>query len=164
MKRPQPNLSPTPIDHLLEILGLLGLLLLIGLPILYYQELPDSIPRHFGINGEPDRFSGKAALWTLPIVGVVLYLILFLLNKHPHRFNYPLPITEENAEHVYKKTSRMGRILNTILAWAFAYITWSTIQTALERQNGMGPWFAPVFTIGIIGITGYFWYQSLKKV
>jgi len=35
-------------DIILEILGVLGVSLLIILPILHYNDLPESIPRHFG--------------------------------------------------------------------------------------------------------------------
>ena len=38
------------IDNIIEVIGVLGLILLIILPIIYFNELPEKMPRHFGYN------------------------------------------------------------------------------------------------------------------
>lgn len=163
MDRPRLKIQLEPIDSLIEVIGIIGLILLIGLPIIYFSELPETIPRHFGFNGQPDGFSGKGIIWTLPIVGVVMYVGMFWLNKYPHIFNYPQQITEDNAERLYKMATRMMRTLNALIACIFAYITHSTIQTALGNQNGLGTLFTPVFMVLIFGTVGYFLFKSVKK-
>lgn len=163
MTRPRINIKLEPIDKMIELIGLIGLITLIGLPIIYFNEFPDTMPIHFGANGEPDAWSGKGMIWTLPIIGVVLYLAMFGLNKFPHIFNYPQKITKDDAGKSYKIATRMIRTLNTLIACVFAYITYSTIQTALGNQNGLGILFTPIFLILIFGITGYFSYKLMKK-
>ncbi len=163
MGRPRIRIKKTQVDYAIEIVGILGLILLISLPLFYFDKLPETIPRHFGANGEPDGFSGRGIIWTLPIIGIIMYIGLFWLNKYPHIFNYPQQVTRENAERLYAIGTRMIRTLNAIITCVFAYITYSTIQTALENQNGLGTWFLPVFMILIFGITGYFFYKSMIK-
>ncbi len=163
MKRPKMKIEKTLIDIVTEIIGLIGVVLLIGLPLYYFNTLPETIPRHFGANGEPDGFSGKGIIWALPIIGVLMYVGLFWLNKYPHTFNYPQKVTEENAEGLYTMGTKMIRTLNTIITSVFAYITYSTIQTALGNQNGLGAWFTPVFMLLIFGVTGYFLFKSTSK-
>lgn len=163
MKRPKIKIEKTSIDIVTEIIGLIGVVLLIGLPLYYFNTLPETIPRHFGANGEPDGFSGKGIIWALPIIGVLMYVGLFWLNKYPHTFNYPQKVTEENVEGLYTMGTKMIRTLNTIIASVFAYITYSTIQTALGNQNGLGAWFTPVFMLLIFGVTGYFLFKSTSK-
>lgn len=163
MGRPRIQVKKTPVDIVIEIIGILGLILLISLPIYYFEQLPETIPKHFGANGEPDGFSGKGAIWTLPIIGVVLFVGLFWLKKYPHIFNYPQQVTEENAERLYTIGIKMITMISAIITCVFAYIMYSTIQTALGHKNGLGTWFSLVFATWIIGITAYFFYQSKSK-
>lgn len=87
MERPKIEIETKPIDRVVELIGILGLIILLGLPIYFFDKLPESIPRHFGANGEPDGYSGKGIIWTLPIIGLIMYAGMFYLNKHPHIFN-----------------------------------------------------------------------------
>lgn len=163
MERPKMKIELEPIDKIIEWLGVLGLVILIGLPLYYFDQLPSTIPRHFGADGEPDAFSGKGIIWTLPVIGFVMYAGLFLLNKNPHIFNYPQKITQENAKRLYTIGTRMIRTLNTLITWVFAYITYATVQVALGNQSGLGTWFLPLFMISTLGITAYFLYMLMKK-
>jgi uncharacterized membrane protein len=67
MERPKLKIELEPIDKWIQWIGILGLVILTGLPIYFFDQLPETIPRHFGANGEPDAFSGKGIIWTLPI-------------------------------------------------------------------------------------------------
>jgi len=150
-------------DKIIEWLGVLGLIVLIGLPLYYFDQLPETIPRHFGADGEPDAFSGKGIIWTLPVIGFVMYAGLFWLNKNPHIFNYPQKITQENAKRLYTIGTRMIRTLNALITWVFAYITYATVQVAFGNQSGLGTWFLPVFLILTLGTTAYFLFRLMKR-
>ena len=163
MERPRIKIEKNLVDIATEIIGFLGLILLIGLPLYYFDKLPETIPSHFGTTGQPDGFIGKEIIWKLPIIGIVIYVGLFWLNKYPHIFNYPQQVSKENAERLYTILTRMIRTLNTIISCVLAYITYSTIQIALGSQNGLGVWFTLVFIILIFGTTGYFLYKSMSK-
>jgi len=39
---------------------------------------------------------------TLPFIGILMFISSILLRKIPHLFNYPVKITEQNAESNYK--------------------------------------------------------------
>jgi uncharacterized membrane protein len=61
----------------------------ICLPVLYtlsiYASLPDSIPIHFNIKGEADRWGGKDSIWLttliFPFISVIVYLLLTNISK-----------------------------------------------------------------------------------
>jgi uncharacterized membrane protein len=55
-----------------------------------WRSAPDSLPVHWGISGQPDRWGGKAeGLLLLPAVALGAYLILtFLPRVDPGRANY----------------------------------------------------------------------------
>lgn len=162
MERPRIKIEKTTVDIVIEIIGVLGLLLLIGMPFYFFDKLPAIIPSHFGSNGEADGFSTKGIIWTLPIIGLVMYVGMLWLNKYPHIFNYPQKLTQENAKRLYTIATRMIRTMNVFTTWVFTYLTHSTIQTALGYQNGLGDWFTPVFMMTIFGIIGYYLYKSLR--
>ncbi|MEQ8237833.1 MAG: hypothetical protein RIA69_01405 [Cyclobacteriaceae bacterium] len=77
------------------------MILMIGFPIYYFNELSDIIPRHFNAASESVGFSQKNIIWTLPAMGLVMYIGVFFFNKYPHIFNYPNEMTNENAERQY---------------------------------------------------------------
>ena len=164
MSRPKISLAKEPLDRYIEMIGMIGLLMLFGLPIYYYSDLPETIPTHFNAEGIPDGFSGKNMIWFLPLLGGILYAGLFYLNKLPHLFNYPKNITEENAPHYYKIATRMTRVLSSFLTCSFAYMTLSTIQTALEQKNGLGPYFVYIFLGFMFSVVVYFSLQLRKSV
>ncbi|MCB0705389.1 MAG: DUF1648 domain-containing protein [Saprospiraceae bacterium] len=163
MQRPGIKIQPEPIDRIIEVIGLIGLILLIGIPLLFFSEIPDTIPRHFGVDGTPDRFANKSQIWVLPIIGLVLYVGLLWTSKYPHLFNFPQKITEQNANKQYKQAVRGMRLIKVVLVWVLAYITYSTIQTAQGNQNGLGNYLIPVLIITVVGMLGYSLLQSTKK-
>ena len=163
MKRPKITIAWDPWDWAMEITGALFVVLMIGLPSFYFNELPEMIPRHFNASGEPDAFSGKGVIWTMPIVGLVMYWGMFILNRYPHVLNYPTKITEENAERQYRNATKLVRALNLIIAAGFFYIVFATIETALERQSGLGGFFMPVFLVAIFGLLGVYLFRALRS-
>lgn len=137
-------------DKLLEIIGISGIIVLIALPATFYNSLPDEIPTHFGFTGKPDDFGGKAAIWMLPTIGVVMYAGLAFLNYFLVRKNIALKINPGAGEKQKQSAFRLLQFLKAILAISFAYIEFGTIQTALGRADGLGVWFLPVFIILLI--------------
>ena len=58
--------------------------------IITFPSAPDTIPIHWGINGEPNGFGGKfEGLFLLPLMTAGIYLLLLFLPKiDPKRANY----------------------------------------------------------------------------
>jgi hypothetical protein len=79
-----------------------------------------------------------------------------------HRFNYLVPITEENYERQYKNALLMMRSLKTVIVLLFLYITWISIETALGNSSGLSAWFLPVFLIVVGGTISFFIFRSFK--
>lgn len=150
-------------DRVLEVLGWIGAGLLIFLPIYYYADLPEIIPQHFDVNGNPDGFGSKGILWFLPIIGVVTYVGLAIINKYPHTFNYLHKITAENAERSYTNATKMIRVLNTSIVCFFTLITYFTIQIALGNATQIPPYYLYGFLCLILGIVGYYVIKSTKE-
>ncbi|MCB0495276.1 MAG: DUF1648 domain-containing protein [Cyclobacteriaceae bacterium] len=158
MYRPKLDIKLEFIDLLIEIIGAIALIIMIALLIMNYGDLPETIPIHFNASGEVNGWSHKSAIWTLPTIGAIVYVVLFALNKSPHTFNYLVKITEENAYRQYQLASRMIRILNASIAALFAYISYNLIELAFGNKGGSLNllWISLGFTVCILGAYLYF--------
>lgn len=152
MDRPVVVIEKQPVDQAMEVSALLIWLGITAYTLFMFSSLPDSIPQHFGADGLPDRYGSKWSLLMLPVVGLVLGGGLYLLNRIPHKFNYLVEITAENAPRQYRQAQRLIRFLNTTIQVLFAYITWSTVQIGTGSATALGGWFLPTFLIGMHGI------------
>ena len=148
-ERPKLKIQLSPMDQVFELLGWGVLLALWVWTGTSYSNLPDTIPTHFNAAGEADGFGRKASIVSLPVVASLLYIGLTLLNRVPHSFNFPTPVTQENAQRQYTNATRMIRYLKLILVLVFGGISFQTIQQANGETDGLGVWFLPV-TLGLI--------------
>ena len=153
--RPRIRPEKEPLDMILEVAGLLGVVVMIVITAINYKGLPDQVPTHFNASGIPNDFSGKAMIWLLPGIATILYAGLLQLNRFPFIFNFPVNITEENAERLYRHACRSMRVLNLLLVIMFLYLTWQSIAVAKGQSPGLGIWFVPVNTIAILIFTIY---------
>lgn len=163
MDRPRIKIELDISDWIIEIIGLAFLVLMIGFPFYYYNQLPETFPLHFNASGEPDGFSQKNMLWTLPAIGLVLYIGMSILNRYPHLFNYPKEITEENAPRQYRIATKLIRSLNMLIAVSLFYLVLGIIQTSMYKQDGLGAYFAPIFLATILVTIGIYMYQAIMK-
>lgn len=70
--------------------------LIIIAPLIYilamWGRIPQTVPMHFGIDGEPDGWGAKETLFILPGVNIFIYLLLFYLPAFdPKRKDKPFP-------------------------------------------------------------------------
>lgn len=162
-KRPILTIRLKAIDWFLEALTALFVLLLIGLPIYFYGDMPDQVPSHFNAAGEPDAFGSKKSIWGLPFVGLIMAVGLTMLNKIPHLYNYPVPIDKKNARQQYTNATRLIRAVKTVIVGTFAYIVHVSIQTALGHSKGLGNGFLIIFGLILFGVIIFYMYRAGRR-
>jgi uncharacterized membrane protein len=141
LQRPVLQLEKTPLDNLLDWLAVglaLACWLLVGY---YYGQLPEEIPAHFNASGQPDRYDGKGILIFLPVLTTVLVAVLHFVKRIPHKFNYLVNITEENAPFEYRKAVMMMRVLSVLTAMLMLFLVYKIIQGGLGADFSLGPVF-----------------------
>ncbi len=150
-KRPRIPIKLEFIDYLFEVAGAIGLACLIIIPIYFYNDLPDQIPKHFNIHGEVDAYGSSEGIWTLLLIGIIIYVGLTIINKYPHIFNYPTKVTAENAKRLYLLGTRTIRLLKALFLFLFVFLEYMTIQIALSNVTGLGE-YSLLISLGFIGI------------
>lgn len=166
-KRPVLKLPITGWEIGLEVLSVLGVLFVFLLVYQSWGILPDRIPTHFGFTGQPDAWGNKENLFFLPIMTLAMYLLLTIVSRFPHTFNYtfnyPVKITEENAETQYIMARHLIAVVKVETIWLFAYIQWITIEVALGKATGLSNLFLPIFMVVLLGTIVVYFYKARKK-
>lgn len=148
--RPLVPLDPTPIDGLLLLGTLAGVAVSVVVLIVAWPQLPERIPTHFGVSGQPNAYGGKGILILLAALAAAVGLGFWVLSRFPQVFNYPRRITDANAPRQYRLAQRLLRVLAFGISWLLAYVEWQTIQVGLGRAAGLDGWFLVVFLGAII--------------
>jgi uncharacterized membrane protein len=133
-------------SEVIAIAGAIAGILFTFIPLaLWWPSIPDIIPTHFGLNGQPDAYGSKATLFIFPAVSLAVTILLQTLCRFPWVFNYPVRITQQNATRQYTAGRTLLRWVNAIV-WLFAGIQWEALQIA----RGAAHTFSPAFTAALI--------------
>jgi hypothetical protein len=124
--------------------------------------LPENIPLHFNLTGEADGFGSKQSILIIPIATLVMYLALTILERFPHKFNYMLEITAENAERQYRNMHYMMKILKVYIVFLFLYVTNMIAQIGSGSLRSMSNWILPVILVGLLSIVIIFIYRGYR--
>jgi uncharacterized membrane protein len=162
MTKPRIKISLNKIDWMLETTGALALIALILVTIYGYRVLPENIPLHFNLTGEADGFGSKQSILIIPIATLVMYLALTILERFPHKFNYMLEITAENAERQYRNMHYMMKILKVYIVFLFLYVTNMIVQIGSGNLRSLSNWILPVILVGLLSIVIIFIYRGFR--
>ena len=122
---PKIEVEPSPTDKKLMKVGW-GIVLLNAMVILlFYFDLPKTIPTHFNWQGEVDGYGHKFSLWLIPFFSALMYmgLSLMITKMKPYQINYPVKVTEKNAPKLYALAIRMVVVMNLCFVIAFLLTT-----------------------------------------
>lgn len=88
----------------ITVVAAVGIVAFVGIR---FPALPDQIPTHFGVTGQPDAWGPRATILFLPAIMIVLVGAMTWLSTRPDLFNYPVFVTERNAPAIYREGERM---------------------------------------------------------
>ena len=155
------SLKPT--DYAVEGLGW-GLLLLAFILAIYgYVVLPETVPTHFNFKGQPDAYGSKISLLYVPIISLILTAGMTWLNRYPEIFNYPVKITEENAEKQYKNAQTAIRWLKVAVNVIFLLVTWAIFVSANSSVSKQLAWLLPITVFLPLFIMIFFIRNAVKS-
>ena len=147
---------------ILELAAASGLLYGVWVLASHYAGLPERVPTHFGLAGEPDGYGSKSISWVVILIGALLYAGLTVMNRFPHTFNYLFAITEVNYERQYRMARRFVRILKAEMTWTFGWIERGIVGLPAGDSPGLGPVFLPAVLVVIFGSVGFYIWLALR--
>lgn len=126
---------------LAEIAAISLLIMLWGVSIWAYFNLPQSIPVHFNFKGNADRYGSKSNLFILAIIATIIYVGLTLLPRFLSRFNFPNTKTKENTADQIAMAANVFMYLKIIVLFIFLVLNLLTCFVSLKLAEGIGGWF-----------------------
>jgi hypothetical protein len=134
--RPRINVPLEPLDNIVDLISATVLTM-----IVVYTAI------NFNASGEPDGFGDKIYIWLLPAIGIITFVVLFVLNKFPHFHNYKFNITEDNALKNYRFMTRVFRFTTLFIAILFIFIQYMMIEQGKGNATGFSAWFTPLIIV-----------------
>lgn len=151
-KRPKLKIPLTWKDRTLILIATVPIVFVIIYLTISWNSIPEIIPTHFNFSGAPDSFGNKTSLFGVIGLSVGMHLLISLLTKVPGYYNYPVSVTEKNAEALYNIGRQLMLLLDLEISYMLSILTWENIQTAMGKMNGVGGGMA-IAIIGIILVT-----------
>ena len=147
--RPILKIALSTADKVEEALCIVILALLWAGVIVVFPTLPDSIPRHFNAAGTADGFGSKSNLFVLPLVASFEYLLITILQRYPHIYNYLNEVTPENAERMYTSAIKLMRHIKLVVLIILTAVVVLIYRSVVTNSFGIGTWFLPA-SIGLL--------------
>ena len=120
------------------------------------ERLPDRIPAHFDISGQPNAWGPPGFLWFLPAVGLGLYLLMTVLGSiRFRRYNLPVPVTESNLPFIQEQTRLIVGWIKCEVLCLFVYLQWGIIQSARSGVFRISPLLIPLFVLVVFSTVGW---------
>ena len=124
------------------------------------NRLPDKIPIHFGLNGQPDGWGSPSSLIVLPIIALTLYLVLTLtaalVPRYPELVNFPFAVSEEDRPKLVEMTMDMVAWLKVELMCLFFGIQYVILDCARKQYGRLSPAYGLVVVAVIFGTIDWF--------
>ncbi len=149
-KRPKVSVDHTQLEMVLNAASITLLFITFFYLFSIWNDLPGKIPVHFNFAGKADRWGGKGSIFIMPIIATLLFALLRVLSRFPQVYNYPVKITEENAQRLYLEARRLIVLLNFEIVLFFSISSLETVQTAFH-QPSLGAWYVPLLLITVLG-------------
>lgn len=147
--------------RLSALAGWFGLALLCGVSlylILAWDTLPTQIPGHFNAAGAIDRWGSRTELWVCPVVGLVLWGMLTLLELVLRRWNWEGEgISPRAAAGLRRALSGLMGGCSLALSALFSLITLCSAKAAL-----LPGWFLPIVIAAFAALIGWFLLRVIQ--
>lgn len=145
-------------DYIIEVIcwGLV-----VGIPLyllMNWQQIPEQIPMHYDAMGNIDRWADKGELIVMPIVTLIMYTFMTIIERFPQVWNTGVKVTEENQARVYRVLKNLVKTMKLIVIADFSFMT---INSLIGRD--LPVWFTPVVLLLVFGNI-IFWIIKLVKV
>jgi uncharacterized membrane protein len=154
--RPEILVQRSRAERIMQVAAMGCLVTLLAYAAYVWPELPATVPTHFGIAGPPDAWGSRASLLALPTLAMAFFLALTILERIPHRYNYPIEVTAANAPRMYALGRRLVLSVKLMLVLVFGFTFRTAADVALGKVTGIPGWFLPVVlgvTAGVILVT-----------
>lgn len=84
-----------------------------------WKHIPETVATHFNAAGKADAYGSKVSLLLEPVLMVLMYLLLTVVERCPSVWNFPVKLTEENRERQFLIGTAMVGALKILIILLF---------------------------------------------
>lgn len=134
-------------------------------PLFFYGGIGEDVrvPTHYDALGRVDGYGNRSDLWTPALVAAVFYVILTVIERFYRSFNFPVRVTENNAEALYRLGVRLVRSLKPLSIVIMAYMNTSSLVVAMGWGAGLNGLVMAVLVIAMFALIAYFMAKMYKQ-
>lgn len=140
--------------NILSVLLVVGMFLYLGFN---WSNFPEKIPGHYNAMGVVDRWGDKVEIVALPLVAVLLYSVITVIEQFPSIWNTGVTLSEENKDRVYGTLKSMIVTEKFLVCGIFAYLFLK--QATAEALPTL---FLPIFFVLMFGSLAYYFVKLFK--
>jgi uncharacterized membrane protein len=115
-----------------NILAAIIALIPLGYLSFIWKTLPEKVPLHFGIDGQPDRFGARKELWIVPILFSIMGFGVYALMKNIHKID-----PKQAAKLSVSVFRKLGFTLLIFMSLLSIYIIQSTVNQRIDNFLSM---------------------------
>ncbi len=150
MMRPRIYIKKTKLDYFFESISIISLALTFIIIAYYWGKYPNSVAIHYNALGQADSFGSKWLLLILPLTALLTFIGMTYLNKFPHVFNFPVEVSERNAELLYKTGKRTISFMKMTVCLLILYINISQVSSMIFNRSGINVFIILFFILCLI--------------
>ena len=137
--RGRPLYRKLPLTPFEKVLNVASIALIIATWVYVWvalKDLPDRIPVHFDITGQPDRFGSKYELLIMPGIGTFIAIVLQLVTLCPQSYNLPkIQITADNGARIYTYARILMRVMSVLISGFFVFVLVTWINAVKKEKS-----------------------------
>lgn len=122
----------------LNVISLVLPILFIVYYLIIHSNLPAKVAVHYNFEGEADRWGSPIVYPIIACVGFFLSLGLVLLQRIPHKHNYPVKLTEENKNRLYQRSNELLGTVAFVLSGGMTLLLLQSLNLALNKPAYIG--------------------------
>ena len=127
VERPPRTYVTGPVTRFARYLTIAAAVAVVMVGIVGYASMPDTIPTHFGVNGEPDQWGPKGTFIALIILAALVSAGMVIASYFPGSVNVPRVIPVEKAQEYYRRVEQLLIAVAAVTVMLYATIVFSTV-------------------------------------
>jgi len=128
-----------------------------------FNDLPESVPIHYGFDGKPDIFGSKNINWFLLVIQSGIFFLLLYFSKNPEKPGLNIP---KNLKENKKAADFIVSSLLFLMMLIFGLISYESTLNGLNEINRLSPlhnYLLFLLLVWIIGILIWSFLLSKRK-
>jgi len=128
--------------------------------LIYYflisPSLPERVAVHYNFEGQADRWGSHIVYPIIACLGLLICIGLVLLQRIPHKHNYPVKITAENASELYQRSNELLGTVAIVISIGIVLLLLQSLSMALGGESyigfSLGAFIIVLLAVILIGI------------